>query len=210
MAVESDPQRDAKRRPRGEKRRAALLAALEELLEERSLNEIDIAAITDRAVVTRPAFYFYFSSKSAAVVALLENLFGQLVEAGSSWYEDSEAPHVDRVRDGMHTTIAFWRANAKMILAMADAASSDRETRALWDAWREAFIQQAAARITQDQQAGIAPDDFDPEPIATGLVTMTMSLMEHDVRAIVERGAPDPRIEPAVIHLWDRALYARP
>ena len=65
-------------------------------------------------------------------------------------------------------------------------------------------------RIAQDQRAGIDANDFDPEPIAMALVTMTMSLMEHDVRAIVERGAPDPRTEAAAILLWDRGLYASP
>ena len=55
---------------RGDRRRTALLEALDHHLREGSLDSINIADISRRAGVTRSAFYFYFENKASAVAAL--------------------------------------------------------------------------------------------------------------------------------------------
>ena len=66
---------------RGDARRDALLGALEELLREQSLEEVNVAEISRRAGVTRSAFYFYFESKAIAVMALMQDLYDAAADA---------------------------------------------------------------------------------------------------------------------------------
>ncbi|WP_159149777.1 TetR/AcrR family transcriptional regulator, partial [Dietzia lutea] len=57
--------------PRGDRRREALLAALDDRLKTTALDDISVADLTESAGITRSAFYFYFDSKAAAVGVLL-------------------------------------------------------------------------------------------------------------------------------------------
>ncbi|MFL6157122.1 MAG: TetR/AcrR family transcriptional regulator, partial [Marmoricola sp.] len=60
---------------RGDARRDALLQAFDELLREQSLDQVNVADISERAGVTRSAFYFYFENKPIAVMALMQGLY---------------------------------------------------------------------------------------------------------------------------------------
>jgi TetR/AcrR family transcriptional regulator, ethionamide resistance regulator len=191
----------------GEERREALLTALEELLAENPLDAISIADITRKAGVTRSGFYFYFSTKAAAVAALLEDLRGQMIAVAADWYERSDAPHHDRVRRALGSTIVLWREHATLMIAMFDAAGSDTEARALWEGWIDALAQRAAARIAEDRAAGLAPDGADVGALSAVLTGMTVRAMERDVRDLVETGTGTPGVEEALIHAWDRAVY---
>ena len=62
---------------RGDRRRTALLEALDHHLREESLDSINIADISRRAGVTRSAFYFYFENKASAVAALMEEMYDE-------------------------------------------------------------------------------------------------------------------------------------
>ena len=69
--------------PKGDERRAALLASLADQLQDSSLDSINIADISRRAGVTRSAFYFYFESKALAVAALMEELYDESLAAAA-------------------------------------------------------------------------------------------------------------------------------
>src|SRR4051812_28961261 len=114
--------------PKGDERRAAILAALRDLLADRPLAEISVAHLTERAGVTRSAFYFYFDSKAAAVAALLADQQEQMLTAARAWYDGGPGTPAQRVRAGMRATIAEWRRYPTWFAAMADAAVADTGT----------------------------------------------------------------------------------
>lgn len=66
---------------RARRTRAALQKALLELLQKRRLASIQIQEITDRADVSRPAFYLHFSSKEELLLSHIDDLFAQLHQA---------------------------------------------------------------------------------------------------------------------------------
>ncbi len=189
---------------KGRERRAALLGALEELLAERALQEIEIDHIATRAGIGRSGFYFYFATKDAAVAALLEQVAEDLIGVAGDWYERDDLPHTERVRGGLTATVAFWREHATLMAAISAATG---EAAAMWDDVEAEFRRRAAARVRADQDAGLVARDLDVEPIVLVLVGMTVHAMRADVRSIAAGGGPLPGVEDAVIAVWDRVLY---
>ena len=59
-------------RPSGDEREQAILATAERLLQERSLADISVDDLAKGAGLSRPTFYFYFKSKEAVLLSLLE------------------------------------------------------------------------------------------------------------------------------------------
>ena len=68
-------------RPSGDDRELAILTTAEQLLEQRPLADISVDDLAKGAGISRPTFYFYFSSKDAVMLTLFERV---LVEADSA------------------------------------------------------------------------------------------------------------------------------
>ena len=69
MTAESAPQEI--RRSRGDRQRDAIVAAVRELLQERTFADLSVSTISERAGVARSGFYFYFDSKYAVLAVML-------------------------------------------------------------------------------------------------------------------------------------------
>lgn len=63
---------DDPRNARGRRTRAALLAAMRELLEEQGFEAVTMAAVAERAGVTRRAVYLHFATRTELVTALYD------------------------------------------------------------------------------------------------------------------------------------------
>src|SRR5215210_129378 len=61
----------------GDERERAILAAFEDLLQDRPLHEIAIDDIARGAGISRPTFYFYFASKEAVLLSLLDRMVAE-------------------------------------------------------------------------------------------------------------------------------------
>src|SRR5687768_6132105 len=80
------------RRTTGDERERAILVTAERLLEERALHEISVDDLARGAGISRPTFYFYFSSKEAVLLTLLDRMVeearGRMGEALERFSED--------------------------------------------------------------------------------------------------------------------------
>jgi len=65
-------------RPSGDEREHAILATAERLLEQRPLSEISIDDLARGAGISRPTFYFYFASKDAVLLTLLDRVIAEV------------------------------------------------------------------------------------------------------------------------------------
>src|SRR5271154_4610090 len=61
-------------RPSGDDRELAILTTAEQLLEQRSLADISVDDLAKGAGISRPTFYFYFPSKDAVLLSLLDQM----------------------------------------------------------------------------------------------------------------------------------------
>ena len=64
-------------RPSGDEREAAILATAERLLEDKKFADISVDDLAKGAGLSRPTFYFYFPSKDAVLLALVDPLIRQ-------------------------------------------------------------------------------------------------------------------------------------
>lgn len=201
--AERDPT-DRRGPRRGDERRAALLAALDQLLRDEDLERINVAEVSRRAGVSRSAFYFYFESKAMAVAALVEGLYDEAMEATAELA--SAATPAERIERTIRGLFDAWERHQHVYLAMLEARATSPAVRALWDHDRESFVGPVAALIRGERAEGRAPDGPDPEVLAT-------VLLECNDRALERRalGGPPGREDhiDAITTIWLRTIYGR-
>jgi AcrR family transcriptional regulator len=196
---------ERRRRPVGEERRLAILVAIEDLLRERPLAEISVGDIAAAAGVARSGFYFYFSSKGAAVTALLGDLFEQMVTGAMAFLREADDPAA-AVRDALLATWEAWRDHQGLILAMLDARGSDPAIRGLWDAWIDRFVGPVAGVIEAQRAAGRARPGQDARELVAVLIGANERAFERLSRTGAARTQIDGAID-ALVAVWTSVLY---
>ncbi|WP_435770754.1 TetR/AcrR family transcriptional regulator [Nocardioides sp. SYSU DS0651] len=188
---------------RGDLRRTALLRALDELLREQSLEEVNVAEISRRAGVTRSAFYFYFESKAVAVMALMADLYDDASDATDLLVKAEGEPEpriravVTRLFDSVDKTPHTYR-------ALLEARATNQDVREVWDAGRSDFASMVAEMIQRERAAGHATDG----PDAAGLAAVLLDLNDHAVeRHAIGGGPPREQHIDALTHIWMRSIY---
>ncbi|WP_176562203.1 TetR/AcrR family transcriptional regulator [Mycolicibacterium palauense] len=210
LAVTSRPQppRVAERRKpyRGEERRAAILRALEDLLQQRSLEEIGVADISEAAGVKRNTFYFYFANKAVAVAALLSELFGEMF-AGAIPFVEHDSDPADSVRIAIDNTVAAWHKHHLLYHAVLDASHSDAAVREFWNKWLSQFIEPVAATIDSERKAGRARPGPNSLSLASALISMNVTFLDSVGRSgFTAEAAEEAR--QTLFHVWFSALYS--
>jgi len=191
---------------KGDRTRARISEAVSDLLSEQSFGQVSIAEITRRAQVTRPAFYFYFPSKGAAVAAVLEELFGEFIAVADAWYEHESGDPLTGIPEALDATIALWRANASLMHGMVQAAAIDREAGQLWQSWVQEFARRVSDRLQADLNPAVVKRGPSPDALAELLVGATFDAMQRDVRRMVELGEETPELGRTLAFVWARTL----
>src|SRR5215212_1010162 len=122
----------------GDERERAILATFEELLQERSLHEISIDDIARGAGISRPTFYFYFASKEAVLLSLLERMLAAASATRGDTLDRLPEDPPARLRESLTAYYDVFRAHRAVTLAGADAAASSAEVREVWGQIMEA------------------------------------------------------------------------
>ncbi len=166
---------------RSDLRRDAILDALETCLQTVSFDDIGISDITERAGVTRSAFYFYFENKAAAVAALMERMvddtfFVNDVFTHISMANSSPQQRVHIMLDGLFST---WERHRNMFRAMLEARGSSATVRLNWDDARASFVDSVATMIHAERATGAAPEGIDAVVLATVLLEVNDRLLER-------------------------------
>ncbi len=190
---------------KGDERRSALLAALEEYLEGSSLDDINIADISRRAGVTRSAFYFYFDNKAAAVAALYEEMYAEGVDAAEVLGGDGTVR--DRISSAIGAIFQGWAQRTHLYRAILDARSASPAVRDQWDAFQRSYVEVVAELIASERAAGAAPDGPDPLAVATALLDLNDRTLARVVHA--PEGADLESHLDAVVHVWMASIYGR-
>src|SRR5690349_3633713 len=76
---------------KGDRRREAILAALERLLGDVAIADLDVGTIAAAAGVSRPGFYFYFESKYAALSEALQRVADEMDGIAESFSDGDDA-----------------------------------------------------------------------------------------------------------------------
>lgn len=199
------PTRLDRRAPnRGDERRAALLRALDELLQEApTLEAINVAEVTRRAGVTRSAFYFYFDSKAMAVMALMEDLYDAAATA-TDRLTLAQGRAVDRIRAVISSLFDAVDRRPYAYRALLEARATSPALREDWDRGRAGFAADVAAMIASERATGHAPDGADAASLASVLLELNDRAIE---RYALGDGPPRELHINALTSIWVRSLY---
>ena len=189
-----------------------ILAAGRAFLEERPFREMTVEGVMERTGLSRPAFYAYFKDRYDLVTRLIEGVGGLLFALDWRWLSGGESGNearevlVDALRAGSETFVEY----GPVLRAISDAAGYDARVE---DVYRYGLIERlvtaVGARISRDVEAGVSPDELDPQETARALVLMTERYL-LDAFGRPER-RPSRRETAAVFgtleEIWVRTLY---
>jgi len=196
-----------RRAPRvsGDDRERAILATAEGLLEERSLHEISVDDLARGAGISRPTFYFYFPSKEAVVLTLLDRVVAE-ARRGIRFDRLADDPS-GALRDGLAAIHETFGAHRAVTLAAIEARAASPHVRELWAAVMEGFVQETTAAIEAERARGAAPDGAPARDLAIALNWMN----ERVLQATFAGDAPaigEDAVRDALLEVWLRAIYA--
>lgn len=193
-------------RPSGDDREAAILATAERLLAHKKFADISVDDLAKGAGLSRPTFYFYFPSKEAVLLALMEPLIQQADKGFDGAMENLPSDPRRAFREGISTFFNSFGSHSVMARAGSEALISNPDVRAAWSAFMQKWINQTAALILAERKRGAAPDTIPARDLATALNLMNERTMTATLAA--EQGAvAQDRIIDTLTHIWLTSIY---
>ena len=189
----------------GDEREAAILRATEELLAETRLADIPIDRIARAAGISRSTFYFYFATKEAVLVALLERVREE-ADAAAAQAVDRGLGRREQYRQVIGAFVATFREHRAVAVATSVARGSDPAVDAIWARILDGWVALAESTIRAEQTRRAAPDDVDARDLAASLTLLN----ERTVQAVLlgESAAPtDDGLVDLLTTIWLRAIY---
>jgi AcrR family transcriptional regulator len=195
-------------RPSGDDREQAILATAARLLQAKSYAEISVDDLAKGAGLSRPTFYFYFSSKEAVLLTLLDPVI-QRADSGFDGVMDNLPSDPRRsIRAGINTFFDAFASEPVLGKAAAEAVASNPEVRTLWSRFMDKWIGQTAALIEAERARGAAPETIPARDLATALNAMnerTMVAALADEQLAVAR----ERLVDTLTHIWLTSIYTQ-
>lgn len=193
-------------RPSGDDREHAILATAERLLADRALGEISIDELARGAGISRPTFYFYFESKDAVLLTLLERV---VAEADEAAFDLPERPAEDRAtawREAIDAFFTTFRAHRAVAVASAQARATNAEVRRLWTKVMEHWVRHTEEAIQAERDRGAAPPGPPARELALALNLMNERVM-YATFAAEEPSVTEPHVVDTLLHVWLTSIY---
>jgi AcrR family transcriptional regulator len=191
----------------GDDRERAIFKSAEQLLEEKPLSEISVDDIARGAGISRPTFYFYFPSKDAVVLTIVERIIPAETaksreEALALLAEDPRAG-LKQALGGLYDAI---RSRKAVAIAATELRATNQEARDLWGRIMEEWVSTVAAIIEAERARGAVPEGGSARDLATALVQMNERVQQGTL-AGESPSIPDERVIDVLVEIWLRAIY---
>jgi TetR/AcrR family transcriptional regulator, ethionamide resistance regulator len=190
----------------GDDRQRAILATAERLLAERPLADFSVDDLAKGAGISRPTFYFYFPSKNAVLLSLLDqvNTRAHAALTALSCNVSGDPATVWRARieaffemSGSHRAVA---------VAGAAAKATNPEVRQVWSTLMHRWISSTTAAIKAERQRGAAPEIVPAEDLSVALNMLSERVMAATFTA-EEQAIPEDRVIDTLAHIWLASIY---
>jgi AcrR family transcriptional regulator len=189
---------------------SAIFAATEELLAERSLQDLSVAQIIEGAHLSRATFYFYFASKFAVAASLLGRVTDEIFEFVQPYVnrKPQEDP-CDALTQSLQAAVEIWERHGPILRAAHEHWSTNPEIGAQWMAGVELFTDAVAAQIERDRHAGFAPAGPAPRQLAASLLWGTQHCLYAAGLGVEDLDGEQAALEPLAA-MWTRSIYGEP
>src|SRR4051812_44907688 len=222
-------------RASGDDRERAILETTERLLEERPLSEISVDDLAKGAGISRPTFYFYFPSKDAVVLAIIDRLVaaaaGSREQALKTLAAGDPRAGLRQALEDLYSAFRSRRAvtlaarppragrprapevpsppsrpRRAVTLAAAELRMTNPEARALWAEVMEGWVADVAAVIEAERARGAAPPGEPARDVAIALVQMN-ERVQYASFAGESPSLKQDRVLDVLVEIWLRAIY---
>ncbi|NAZ86796.1 TetR family transcriptional regulator [Kineococcus sp. T90] len=185
-----------------------MLETAERLLDERGYAAVSVDDLARGAGISRPTFYFYFSSKEEVLLALLDRVVAEARARRPRTAAAGEEPAA-LLRGVIAAVHGAFSAHRAVTVAAAQARATSPAVREVWSGVMEGFAAETAALVEAERARGAAP----PGPPARDLAVLLNSMNERVLESCYAGTGPSVDAEHVVdllLAVWLRAVYARP
>ncbi len=192
----------------GDEREQAILATAERLLRERPLADFSVDDLARGAGISRPTFYFYFPSKNAVVLSLLDQMNRNALAALETL---ACAPAGDPATVWRARIAAFFEVSGShrsVAVAGAAAKATNPEVRGLWSTHMQRWISATTAAITAERLRDAAPTEVPAQDLAIALNMLSERVMAATFTS-EEPSIPEDRVLDTLAHIWLAGIYGR-
>ena len=189
-----------------DEREAAILRTAEQLLQERSLADISVDDLAAGAGISRPAFYFYFPSKDAVVLTLVDRLVEGANEAKDAALDRFVADPASGWRQVIQIFYDVLGAHRAVIRAAMELSATNSEARELRSQVTDGWVQAVTERIEEERERGAAKQGLPARDLATALVQMN----DRAMLAVFAEESPavsEDRLVDVLCEIWLNAIY---
>lgn len=193
-------------RPSGDERELAILATAERLLEDRPLADISVDDLARGAGISRPTFYFYFPSKEAVLLTLLDRVVNEADSALQALADRLETGRDEMWRTGINVFVQTFGSHRAVIRGGQGVRAINAEARQLWSAFMQKWIAHTASIIEAERERGAAPETLPALELATALNLMNERALSASFLA-EEPSVPEANVLDTLVHVWVSAIY---
>ena len=190
----------------GDDREAAILEAAELLLETQPLHELSIDQIARGAGISRSSFYFYFPSKEAVLLSLMDKVIGQANTRRDEAIAAAGTEPADLVRAGITAFYETFREHRAVALAAAESRIATPAAAELWSRVMDSWVAMTAGVIEFQQQSGHLPPLAVP---ARDLMTALNLMNERVLHATFAQDTPfidESAVVDTLVTIWLSAI----
>ena len=137
--------------------REAILAAIERLLRERPLNQLNVGDIIDAAGISRSSFYAHFDSKTAVIAECLRGVMDEVMVAVTPLHAPTHGDAEAAIRLSLTQWVEVAKVHGALLRAVSEEWPHDDRLRELWFEIMEAFTAGTAKVIRSARRGGQAP-----------------------------------------------------
>lgn len=190
----------------GDDREQAILATAERLLQERPLGDFSVDDLAKGAGISRPTFYFYFRSKNAVLLSLLDQMNSKAQEALRSLGGISSDDPKDLWRARIEAFFEVSGSHPAVAVAGAAAKATNPEARQLWSALMQRWVSLTTMAIRAERGRGAAPDTVPAEHLAVALNMLSERVMAATFTG-EDAAIPEDLVIDTLLHIWMASIY---
>jgi AcrR family transcriptional regulator len=206
-AAEPAPERGRRtRRPSGDDRERAILSTAERLLDERGLGDISVDDLARGAGISRPTFYFYFPSKEAVLLTLLDRVAAEARDIRARALEEAGEDVPELWRRGLTSILETFRQHRSLMLAVSQMVPESEPAAKLWSVIMDGFVEDIQLGIESERQRGTALDGIPARQLAIALNALTERTFHASLTG-QEPCLPEDQALEVVLRIWSRAIY---
>jgi TetR/AcrR family transcriptional regulator, ethionamide resistance regulator len=194
-------------RPSGDDREQAILATAERLLTERSFADVSVDDLARGAGLSRPTFYFYFRSKEAVLLSLLEPLIARADSEFDGAVQRLPTDPRKIWRSGIKAFFTAFESHRAVARAGAEALAGSPEIRAVWSSFMQRWIDQTAVMIRAERARGAAPESIAAADLATALNEMNERMIMATLSA-EQPAVNEDKVVDTLAHIWVSSIYS--